>query len=1497
MLWVSATGGFGKSVLAAYLTEALKERFKDSPVTFFFCKEKEELCEVHQIVRTLLYQLSSFSNAINQHIRAIWDNDEDIADLASGYRDFYYELLFPALQTFQTASQNPIFIIFDGLNELPKSRLVEVLDLIRALQHPPSDLRLRIVVMSQPTKTITSALKSAVPLSLTSSENLDNVETYVKSCLNETLKDLFNELGVDPVDYFREKCLGMFLWVKAILELIAPIDVNTDLQKILNDPPRSIEAMYQKVLERLYADLNEIELPWIQEIICWTVMSKRDLTLAEIEVAILLSREEHGKATRARFINIGATLSKCATILRVSDDPSTKLKTVSVLHDSFKQFITNGGQRGPTGIARSFRVVKPEADYKIVAACISYLCREAIEIEEAIIIPDMRRKRLNEEYPMFSYASMFWEKHITSEGGESVQKKLLLVLTKLFLRENLRNWISSVMGYTYNGYMGALYDPVSLSVPGSLENAITWINQSPDAAAELTLALSKCYPSTWSAVTDSQQPDQTSVTILKRWCAAIMSEVWKISNPRHWEVSFQCFESARALCISQEEIVARKISFETLVNMIAGLADSSCRKNQFKWFANQSNIYLRNGGLESQVLAESALQLALDYAPEVQKPIILSSLSDCFRNVHHCTESKEYLDKSVAYAESAVDASDINRFHDYLYLRKALASKLFYRSMVTSGTSIKSSEEDSRRAVKLNMQALRLILTYDNMSELNSPTLHSPEDNEWKLLPLPQLSADQDNEVTLPPDIFDILQSFSFGLSIHPSAVARIDDLKELIDSCKRVLPLMTEQNPLFWDTLGNVLLSCHLASRSLPKSKLDDPVVEDTLSAHLSTEQIPAVETDTLSTSVAQLSISDNELRESIYYYRGAVSLTPDDHPDWAMYTYHLGLALLEIEGCGNHLDEAIECFRKITDIDSSEDQITFLEYLFQLGLSLRRRDGSATDTTEAIKCFERIIELAPARYIGLPFAADELGQIYNDVESLADVAKSIEYRRVALKHLPQSHSAFPRIANELGNIYYSQLNRSDDFTNALEAYQLAIDSSKDIDIDYAIYLTNAGYAFYHRRNEGDLSNAIDMFKSAIRLAKSDEDDILRSEYGLGLALWRRALDGDFDEAIIHIRETIRLGANSPQYNDYYNLLGLVLRARRRPEDVDESITCHRRAIELTAESHEAIHVFEHNLGVALSTRNSEADIKEAIEHYHKALDLSQKHEAKSLTLSLYMHSLGDGYYAVNEDIPNCLETAIGWYRKAIELRSDDPFALASSLTALGAALASMGETLEASECLRDAITLTPDNHKILPFRYQRLAQYLRATIYIDCEYTVDLSWLPDVILREQQWRMVSLIRTFFPRPKDLDISVPLQRINEAILTVRRAIELSRQLEMGEQLVHSQAILTDCLFQRYTLTQSVDDLDEANTLMWTIFRSEWRKDIDARLGDLVKFGALCFKWYSVDSDLRVADMIALRDMANEVPNIEDGVSMRELFKEMIVYMGTMAEFLLMFHE
>lgn len=51
ILWLSATTGFGKSVLAAYVTDELTHRFPSAAIAFF-CKDNDFLGEPYNVMRT-----------------------------------------------------------------------------------------------------------------------------------------------------------------------------------------------------------------------------------------------------------------------------------------------------------------------------------------------------------------------------------------------------------------------------------------------------------------------------------------------------------------------------------------------------------------------------------------------------------------------------------------------------------------------------------------------------------------------------------------------------------------------------------------------------------------------------------------------------------------------------------------------------------------------------------------------------------------------------------------------------------------------------------------------------------------------------------------------------------------------------------------------------------------------------------------------------------------------------------------------------------------------------------------------------------------------------------------------------------------------------------------------------------------------------------------------------------------------------------------------------
>jgi NACHT domain len=181
-MWLSGTTGFGKSVLAAYLTAEIFERTQLS-VVYFFCKDNELLNTADQIVRTIVYQLTSKSPAVHASVKALWAGNRPFLDGTAPLKDIVQILLVNALDL--SADDQPVYFILDAVNECPKSSLPDIVSLLGYLQDIAN---LRIIVTSQPTEEIATTLRNWNHIELHSSYHEKTIESYVSNQLTPTLQ-------------------------------------------------------------------------------------------------------------------------------------------------------------------------------------------------------------------------------------------------------------------------------------------------------------------------------------------------------------------------------------------------------------------------------------------------------------------------------------------------------------------------------------------------------------------------------------------------------------------------------------------------------------------------------------------------------------------------------------------------------------------------------------------------------------------------------------------------------------------------------------------------------------------------------------------------------------------------------------------------------------------------------------------------------------------------------------------------------------------------------------------------------------------------------------------------------------------------------------------------------------------------------------------------------------------------------------------------------------
>lgn len=214
LLWLSGTTGFGKSVLAAYLTEALVQKFPTDTLAYFFCKDNTFLQSAHQIVRAIVHQFSARSELVRKAAKQIWENSASIAELTAPIEDLFDLLLVPAMEALLSTSDR-VFLIIDGLNECQESNLSDVMELIRlfggisisTLNVP----QIRILITCQPKHAIATALRDSNTVTLFAKHNRENIDSYLKQKLDDTMLRKFRDVGIDPYEFFEKKHNGMFL--------------------------------------------------------------------------------------------------------------------------------------------------------------------------------------------------------------------------------------------------------------------------------------------------------------------------------------------------------------------------------------------------------------------------------------------------------------------------------------------------------------------------------------------------------------------------------------------------------------------------------------------------------------------------------------------------------------------------------------------------------------------------------------------------------------------------------------------------------------------------------------------------------------------------------------------------------------------------------------------------------------------------------------------------------------------------------------------------------------------------------------------------------------------------------------------------------------------------------------------------------------------------------------------------------------------------------------
>ncbi|KAF8244003.1 hypothetical protein K440DRAFT_589065 [Wilcoxina mikolae CBS 423.85] len=423
VIWLHGIPGAGKTVLSSTIIERLQEMKQPlqnvSTVLYFFCSYKlpdKNTCLA--ILRSFIYQI-------------ILQDEQLIAYVYNQYTTTPHSITMSVCKKmlahlFDSCSPIAchIYIVIDGLDELPEAERAEFLPILKKwmIEKP---VVLRFFIGSQDLPDIRKVLSRKTTRIVVGDKNKKDILKYIES---ET-QDLVGELDPDEVPPDIDRCIidslasragGMFLWARLVIKgLLSSVTVN-QIENTLKNLPVGLEQTYERILDRIRSLPHE-ERALSMKLLQWMTCSTRAMTLREFEDAVgtkpgILTVDKKDRPLRARLRGAGAPI-----VETVGED------TVVFVHFSAKEYLISK-QSGPF-------IDRSAAHLNIAIVCATYYgftCFDQQLSEERAV-----GLVLHGDLRLLEYVHSSWIKHVLEAYKSSPRDSAQLHLLSSLLRHNV----------------------------------------------------------------------------------------------------------------------------------------------------------------------------------------------------------------------------------------------------------------------------------------------------------------------------------------------------------------------------------------------------------------------------------------------------------------------------------------------------------------------------------------------------------------------------------------------------------------------------------------------------------------------------------------------------------------------------------------------------------------------------------------------------------------------------------------------------------------------------------------------------------------------------------------------------------------------------------------------------------------------------------------------------------------------------------------------------
>ena len=266
ILWLHGIPGSGKSMLVAHVVDYFQTRSSSercpAPLAYFYCvrnTNEPERADPEELLRSILEQLSSSDQdlPIREPVAQAYllrRKEARGRKLERLGLDETVEIILELLDT------NPATIVIDGLDECDPARRQDLLNALQTIIKVSNNV-VKVFVSSRDDHDLVHRLSQTPNLYIRASDNKEDIERFVKSRVNESIKKekllcgiVSDSLRDIIVGTLIEKARGMFRLVSLHIEsLCDPHQIKTEANVLeaLKHLPQDLKKSYDTVLTQI----------------------------------------------------------------------------------------------------------------------------------------------------------------------------------------------------------------------------------------------------------------------------------------------------------------------------------------------------------------------------------------------------------------------------------------------------------------------------------------------------------------------------------------------------------------------------------------------------------------------------------------------------------------------------------------------------------------------------------------------------------------------------------------------------------------------------------------------------------------------------------------------------------------------------------------------------------------------------------------------------------------------------------------------------------------------------------------------------------------------------------------------------------------------------------------------------------------------------------------------------------------------------------------------